>query len=307
MPPTVRDIDILALGGIDADLVLKVPFIPSHDEKVKTEFVGWFSGGPVGNMACAASRLELRVHAMCQVGQDEGGTRILDDYRAVGVDTSLCDIRQGETSPFTVILIDPTGEKVILLVSHFTPTYDLEKLGQALERTRILFMLPHAKEFVSLATLARERGALVMTDIEPDSHDDRAHLKEVLQVTDIASFNQFGVRTWAGQEPTPELAQELTTWGPSIVLFTLGARGAIGATRERALYCEGHEVHPVADTTGAGDTFHGAFAAAHLGGAELTEALVFANAAGALSVTALGPRGYLPTHDDVQRFLQDPH
>ena len=63
-----RDIDVLAIGRIDADLVLRVPHIPGHDEKVRADFEGWQSGGPVGNMACAASRLGLNVHAVCQVG-----------------------------------------------------------------------------------------------------------------------------------------------------------------------------------------------------------------------------------------------
>lgn len=299
-----RDIDILAMGGIDADLVLKVPSIPGHDEKLAAEFAGWLSGGPVGNMACASSRLGLRVHAVCQVGSDEGGKRFLADYVADGVDIALCDIREGDVTPFTVVLIDPTGEKVILYVPSFKPTYDLERVGQALKRTKIMFMWPNSDDFLILAALAREQGALVMTDIEPGSNDDPSYLAEVLRVTDIASFNQFGVRAWTGKEPTPELAQELTSMGPRFVLFTLGANGAIGASPELALRCDGHAVD-VVDTTGAGDTFHGAFAAAYLGGATLDHALTFANAAGALSVTALGPRGFLPNQAEVQQFLQD--
>ncbi len=301
-----RDIDILAIGGIDADLVLKVPSIPGHDEKVAAEFAGWLSGGPVGNMACAASRLGLRVHAVCQVGSDEGGQRFLADYTTAGVDVALCDVREGDITPFTVVLIDPSGEKVILYVSPFRPTYDLDRIGQALLRTRIMFMLPHSDDFLVLAALAKEQGALVMTDIEPGSHDDPSHLAAVLRVTDIASFNQFGVRAWAGKEPTPQLARELTAMGPAIVLFTLGADGAIGATSEQALHCAGHTVS-VVDTTGAGDTFHGAFATAYLDGAALDQALTFANAAGALSVTALGPRGLLPRTTEVQQFLDDRH
>ncbi len=298
-----RDIDILAVGGIDADLVLKVPSIPGHDEKASAEFVGWFSGGPVGNMACAASQLGLRVYAVCQVGNDEGGARILADYQSAGVDITLCDVREGDATPFTVILVDPTGEKVILHVAHFKPKYDLERMGKALKRTKIMFMWPNNEDFPVLATLARQLGARVMTDIEPGRKGDHSNLKEILQVTDIASFNHFGVRDWTGKEPTTQLAQELTSWGPSVVIFTLGAKGAIGATREIALRRDGYSVN-VVDSTGAGDTFHGAFAAVHLREGGLDKALDFANAAGALSVTAMGPRGYLPDYTDVELFLK---
>ncbi len=306
MNEQTRDIDVLAIGGIDSDLVLRVPQIPGHDEKVWADFEGWQSGGPVGNMASAASHLGLRVHAVCQVGDDEGGRQVLDDYRTAGVDTSLCDVRPGDATPFTVILIDPTGEKVILVVSAFEPEYDLERIGAALERTRIMFMLPHAKVFPAMAQLARDKGALVMTDIEPGSDDDAEFLKPVLKLVDIASFNQFGVRAWTGREPSPALARELTAMGPSTVLFTRGAAGAIGANAHTSLQVEGHKVE-VVDTTGAGDTFHAAFVKGTLSGLALEEALAYANAAGALSVTALGPRGLLPDHATVAAFLSAGH
>ena len=299
-----RDIDVLAIGGIDADLVLRVPRIPGHDEKVRADFEGWQSGGPVGNMACAASRLGLSVHAVCQVGDDEGGRQVLDDYRTAGVDTSLCDVRPGDATPFTVILIDPTGEKVILLISAFEPDYDLERIGSALERTRVMFMLPRAKDFPVLAQLARDRGAMVMTDIEPGSGDDAEFLEPVLKLVDIASFNQFGVRAWTGREPSPALARELTAMGPSTVLFTRGAAGAIGANADTSLQVKGHKVE-VVDTTGAGDTFHAAFVKGTLSGLALEAVLAYANAAGALSVTALGPRGLLPDHATVEAFLSE--
>ena len=302
MNERTRDIDVLAIGGNSVDLVLRVPCIPGHDEKVRADFEGWQSGGSVGNMASAASRLGLRVHAVCQVGDDAGGARFLDDYRAAGVDTSLCDVRPGDATPFTVVLIDPTGEKVILLVATFKSEYDLERIGTALERTRIMFMLPHAKDFPALAQLARDRGAMVMTDIEPGRDDDAERLKPVLKLVDIVSFNQFGVQAWTGREPSPALARELTAMGPSTVLFTRGAAGAIGANTDTSLQVEGYKVE-VVDTTGAGDTFHAAFVKGTLSGLALEEALVYANAAGALSVTALGPRGLQPDHATVTAFL----
>lgn len=304
MSESPRDIDILAIGGIDADLVLRVPTIPGHDEKVFADFEGWQSGGPVGNMACVASHLGLAVHAVCQVGDDEGGTRFLEDYRQSNVNTALCDVRPGDVTPFTVVLIDPSGEKVIICVSEFDPEYDLVRIGAALERTRLMFMLPHSPAFPVLAKLAREKGAQVMTDIEPAGYEDDGFLDRVLGVTDIASFNQFGVRAWTKREPSISLARELTAQGPSHVLFTLGAQGAIGATAEETVRIEGHKVE-VVDTTGAGDTFHAAFARAFLTGQALESAMTYANAAAALSVTALGPRGLMPSHETVETFLQD--
>ncbi len=297
---TCRDIDVLGIGGIDRDLVLKVPFVPDHDEKVRGEFVGWFSGGPVANMACAASRLGLNVHAVCQVG-DDGGAQFLADYRAFGVNTELCRMLPGVVTPFTVVLLDPTGEKVIIYSSVTPIAYEWDRLAAAMARTRVVFMLPHTPQFTALATLAHRQGAKVMTDIEERGDSDVADLPALLQQVDIASFNQFGVRSWTGQEPSRALAQSLLDHGPETILFTLGADGAIGADSRYTLACPGIPVQ-VADSTGAGDTFHGAFLAACLRGQDLQHSLPFANTAGALSVTAVGPRGLLPTLQEVRDF-----
>lgn len=298
-----RDIDVLAIGGIDRDLVLKVPYIPGQDEKVQGEFVGWLSGGPVANMACAASCLGLNVYAVCQVG-DDGGEQILEDYQDSGVKTDFCRLQPGAITPFTVVLIPPSGEKVIILPSTMkSEIYDWGMLQTAMERSKFVYMLPHTHQFAKLACKAHAYGAKVMTDIEEKGDRDTEELAALLGKVDVASFNQFGVRSWTGEEPSPELAFKLLDLGPETILFTLGAKGAIGADSNGSTACNGISVQ-VVDSTGAGDTFHGAFLASRLQGQNLESALPFANAAGALSVTGMGPRGMLPTLQEV-RDLQE--
>lgn len=300
---THRDIDVLAIGGIDRDLVLKVPYIPGEDEKVNGEFVGWLSGGPVGNMACAASRLGLNVYAICQVG-DDGGEQILDDFQNCGVKTDFCRLIPGAVTPFTVILIPPSGEKVIILPSSIKPaSLDWGMVQSGMKRSKFIFMLPHTPQFSELACMAHENGAKVMTDIEEKGDKDAGELATLLRQVDIASFNQFGVRSWTGEEPSPELARRLMEHGPETILFTLGADGAMGADANGATECDGISVQ-VVDSTGAGDTFHGAYLASRLRGQNLECALPFANAAGALSVTGMGPRGLLPTLQEVQELQE---
>lgn len=296
-----RDIDILAISGIDRDLVLKVPYIPGNDEKVRGEFVGWLSGGPVANMACAASQLDLNVHAVCQVG-DDGGEQILRDYEDQGVNTELCRVVPGAVTPFTVILIPPNGEKVIIVFSLPPQEFDWDSLEAVMARTKVVFMLPHSPSFRELAALARSQGALVMTDIEEKGERDGEGLEALLGQVDIASFNQFGVRSWTGREPSPQLARELLGHGPRTVLFTLGAAGSMGADADSEVRIGGHQVE-VVDSTGAGDTFHGAFLSEYLVDGQLQSAMRFANAAGALSVTGLGPRGKLPKRAEVQAMM----
>jgi sulfofructose kinase len=295
---------MLAVAGVDADLVLTVDRLPSFDEKVIGRLVGRLAGGPAANAACAASRLGLRVAALATVGDDEAAQIIIDGYTQFGVDTALIEVAPDATSPFTVILIDPTGEKAIVVVPGSPPRYRVDRVEQALRRARAMYMMPgdHA-QFLDLARLAHASGAEVMIDVESTVGFEPALLERLLAAVDIASFNQDGFIAATGEQPTPAALRRLLDYGPHTVVVTKGAQGALAATADRVAGWPGYRVE-VADTTGAGDTFNAAFLCATFDGLALEQRLRFANAAAALSVTSIGPRGRLPTRQEIASFLQ---
>src|SRR5918911_3957932 len=96
MMADARAFDVLTIGGIDMDLVMTVDELPGPDLKSMGKLVGNMPGGPAANFACAASRLGLRVAALAQVGEDQAGQAIVDDFASYGVDTSLIQVRRGE-------------------------------------------------------------------------------------------------------------------------------------------------------------------------------------------------------------------
>jgi len=294
---------ILTIGGIDLELILTIPQIPRPDEKVLGNFIGRLPGGPAANFACAASRLGLDVAAHCQVGDDEGGRLIIDQLETYGVDTSLVEVMLGQATPFALILVDPSGEKMTITVPTFQATYSTRTIAPLLPEIQILYIMPDNEQtFLTLAQTAHTHDTEVMIAIEPDVCRNRNKLERILSQTDIASFNQFGFRAAAGVEPSVEAAQSLLAYGPHTVIVTLGEQGALAVNRDGAVVQPGLNV-PVADTIGAGDTFNAAFIRAYLDGKSLAEAVQFANVAAALSVTALGPRGLLPKIGEVEAFL----
>src|SRR5262249_37716367 len=150
---------------------------------------------------------------------------------------------------------------------------------------------------------ARACGAEVMIDVESTVGIDPSSLPEVLAAVDIASFNRDGFVAATGEQPTAEHVQRLLEYGPHTVVVTPGAQGVLAATVGPVVQRPGYRVE-VVDATGAGDTFNAAFLSATLGGLALDARLRFANAAAALSVTGMGPRGRLPTHQEVEIFLK---
>lgn len=300
----IQTLDVLAVGGIGVDLVLTVPRLPAHDEKVMGQLVGRLPGGTVANFACAASRLGLQVASLANVGDDEGGRLIIEGFEHFGVDTSLIQVRENSGTHFTVILVDPTGEKAIVVVPMFQDEYSLNAAAQVLPNTRALYMMPHDHaQFLAFARLAHTHGVQVMIDVEPTVGAERGALERILRETDIAAFNQDGFKAATGHAPSVEAARELLSFGPHTVVVTRGGAGALAATPDEAAEHPGFKVS-VVDTTGAGDTFNAAFLVATLRGDPLAARLRFANAAAAISVTAMGPRGRLPTLDEVQAFLE---
>ena len=300
-----RKIDVLAVGGVDVDLVLKVPELPSFDEKVLGELVGRLPGGTVANFACAASRLGLNVASFANVGDDQKGRVIIDDFQHYGVDTSLIQVIEGQESPFVVILIDPTGESAMVVVKTIDDKFPVNVVSGILPQTHMLYMMPKPEDqFLALAQLAHEHGAEVMIDAEPTTFTSRGQLERILKQTDIANFNQDGFRVATGQEPSFETMRTVLSLGPHTVIVTRGKAGPLAVTSNEEAEQAGFEV-PVVDTTGAGDTFNAAFLRGTLRGEPLAERLRFASATAALSVMALGPRGHLPTPDEVEAFLEE--
>ena len=298
-----RAFDVLAVGGVDVDLVMDVERIPAHGEKVMGKFVGRLPGGTVANFACAAAQLGLGVASLSSVGADEAGKMLITDFERYGVATDFVLVRQGVETHFTVILIEPSGERSIVVVPMFNETYDDDYLNQVIPQARAFYTMPNnADLFLRMARIARANGVLVMIDVEATVGLDRRALETLLPWVDIASFNEAGLETIGGEQPTVEGARRLLAYGPDTVVVTLGRRGALAVSATDVAEALGWEV-AVRDTTGAGDTFNAAFLTATLRNDPLKERLAFANAAAALAVTGLGPRGRLPTAAEVKAFM----
>lgn len=297
-------LDILAVGGAALDTIITLDHLPAHDEKVIGTLAGFLPGGPAGNFACAASRLGLRAAILAEVGDDGPGRTIIADFARHGVDTSLIQVIAGAVSNFTIGLIDPSGEKAMVVVPMLDDTYPLDVAANALARARLLFGMPHDRErFGRLVNLAHASGAQVMIDVERTILDGVPNIGAFLSEIDIVSFNEESFIAATGEEPSIAAARRLLAFGPRAVIVTRGARGALAVTTAESAEALGYRV-AVVDTTGASDTFNAAIARALLAEMPLREGLRFANAAAAISVTALGPRGHLPDEEEVITFMR---
>jgi len=306
-----RPVDAIAVSAASVDYVIRLRHLPAFDEKVMGTLVGRLPGGTMANFACALSRLGGRAAWMGTVGGDADGARILEDFRRFRVDIRLARVDRRRESNFTVIFLGPSAERGIVVVPSIRERLAARTtLRRHLARAHFVYLSPHDLPLAErLARVASETGCRVALEIEPTAGVTLARARALLRHTDVLVFNRDGLASFVGARGTISLRQiersahRLLSLGPRHVAVTLGRRGSILVTTEGTAVHSGFRVTAV-DTTGAGDCFSAALVFGLCRGWPPDTLGAYANAAAALSTTAVGPRGFLPTDRDVRRLLR---
>ncbi|MDT8899371.1 carbohydrate kinase family protein [Thermanaerothrix sp. 4228-RoL] len=292
--------DLLCLGGAAVDWILQVPRLPVPDEKLVAKFAGRVAGGLVANTACAAARLGLRVAWSGVLGNDEGGRILRQSFEDFGVEVVGADSTLDTVSDFTVILLEPSGRRTILIVSPGERYPSLTEAGlEILAQTRLAYTVPWTVPWLKeVARACQQMSVPLILDVEPNNVS--ALIRE-----EIPSSLRLLFVTQGTLDILDHADDTVGDWleaGVEQVVITRGNEGAVVVTRAGKFETLAFRV-PVVDTTGAGDCFHAAYMAAWLWGWSPAQAVRFASAAAALSVQHLGARGGLPTFQDVMAFL----
>jgi len=296
--------DLLAFGDPCADVVVAVPEVPRLGEKVLGRSLGVFAGGTTANTACAFAKLGRSAAVCGRVGDDGYATLLRASLYGFGVDTEYLHAEPNSASASVIALVSPSGERSIVYMPMPPRGLQAETLAAAARQARVFYAMPYdLGEFVAASRIARDNGALVAIDLEAAVAPNREAMQQRIAHADIAFFNESGFVAGTGEAPTPAaLAALLTTAGLQTVVVTLGAAGAMAASRgvftQRPAFAQA-----VVDTTGAGDTFNAAFLTATLEGQSLQAGLRFACAAASHAVTAVGARSGMPDRATVEHTL----
>jgi ribokinase len=300
---------IVVLGSLNIDLVVAVDRMPRPGETLNGGDLALFEGGKGANQACAVGRLGGRVTMIGQTGADVFGTRLSGALRAAGVDTSGIGTADRPTGSAS-IYVQPDGENTIVISpganAALTPEVARERLRAAAPYELLLAQLesPMAS-IVAAFEEAKRAGAVTILDPAPV----RPLPAELIPLIDFLTPNQSEAAallhaswTIGNFEDARAAAESLLGAGYRAVVLKLGELGCYIASSETRAAVKGFKVRAV-DTTGAGDTFNGAFAVALAEGASLEEAGRFANAAAAISVTRPGAQNSVPARAEVEALL----
>ena len=298
--------DIIVVGSMNVDLVVRAPRFPQPGETISGEDLQIIPGGKGANQAVAAARQGSSVAMLGRVGNDSFGPSLISNLKQNGVDTSHVKTDAESATGDAIIIVDANGQNSIVLSpggnGRVSPA-DVRSVSFS-DHKLLLLQLEIPIETVLTATQgAKESGLRVLLNPAPA----RSLPDELISLPDFIVPNEIELSLMTGQ-PVNEIssaesaAKILLERGAQNVIVTLGANGALIANKEMTKHIPAYNVETV-DTTAAGDAFIGGFASALLQNKSLEEAVRYGCACGALAATKFGAQPSLPTKDEVERFM----
>lgn len=300
---------IVVVGSSNTDMIIKTTRLPGPGETVLGGRFLMAPGGKGANQAVAAARAGGRVHFIARVGGDLFGDSALQGFRRDDIHVNHVLIDDGAHSGIALIIVNEDGENSIAVASganaRLSPD-DIRRARDTIGRAGILLVqLEIPMETVEEAVrIAAEFGAKVMMNPAPA----RALNPGLLQRIDYLTPNENEIENITGirvetEKDAAAAARLLLQHGVKTVLITLGHRGAYVAGEGIQQLVPGFQVEAV-DSTAAGDIFCGALAAAVAENKPLLDAVRFANAAAAISVTRMGAQPSAPNREEIEAFLR---
>ena len=309
-------LEVVGLGLAIVDVVLRVDRMPDWDDPRGLLDFALADGGPAGTACFVASTFGLRTGFVDTVGDDDLGAHRRRSLEQAGVDTSRLVPREGPEDHVVVVYVDAsTGERVFSFRRGFLsrPLLAAELDREYIESARILHLDgSHSEAALAAARWMKQAGGTVVLDAAATSHKVLEPARALVAETDILICGSGFAPMLTGEDDVRQAGHAALELGPRVVVQTEGAEGSYTVARERGAPGGGSrevEFHTpafevdVVDTTGAGDTFHGAYLVGLARGWDLERCAAFSSAVAALHCTVLGNRKGIPSMDEVETLI----
>jgi ribokinase len=297
--------DILVVGSLNADLVVRTPRFPQPGETISGEDLQVIPGGKGANQAVACSRLGANVSLLGRVGKDNFGDFLLDNLKSNNVDSVLVQ-RDVASTGTAIIVVDADGQNSIVLsagANSKVSDLDIEHASFSSFNLLLLQLEIPTPIVLSTAKHAKENGIRVLLNPAPAKELP----EELISLAEFIIPNETELSLLTGMEvndvPSAEkAAKKLLERGVQNVIVTLGSNGALIVTKAKSQHISSFKMD-VVDTTAAGDAFIGGFATSLLQNKSLEDSVRYGCACGGLATTRFGAQPSLPTKEEVERFM----
>lgn len=293
---------VFVIGSINMDVVATAPRQPALGETVLGTGLQFVPGGKGANQAVAAARLKAPTELVGRVGRDAFGAALLEFL--TGEQVGRAGVAADDDAPTgtALIVVDGNGDNTIVVVpgaNHTMTRADADAIAVGGDDIVIVqYELPLDVTYAALSR-ARRNGARTILNPAPA----QASPPELLRLADFVVVNQTELAFFAPGDDIAAAMRAFRQRPDQVIVATRGADGAFVLLGNDVVRIQGRQV-PVVDTTGAGDCFVGALAAALCSWADAEEAVHFANLAASLAVQRFGAGTSMPVLADVEALAQ---
>ncbi|HRA53272.1 MAG TPA: PfkB family carbohydrate kinase [Thermoflexales bacterium] len=298
---------VIGLGVSTVDIVARVEHLPTPDDVQRALDMTTQGGGPVATAMVTLARLGARAAMIDALGDDWRGGQIREGFTREGVNVAHLKTRPGHTSAMSCILVEQaSGARSIVYAPGTAPDITPAELPvDAIASARFLHLNGRHWE-AGLEAIRIARSAGVQVSFDGGAGRYRPELDDLIPQTDICIVARDFAEQHTHETDIRAAAGALLRMGPRLVAITDGARGSWVLARDGRFFHQPAYLFPSAvDTTGCGDSYHGAFLFGLLRGLTLEKTAALASAVAALNSQAIGGRGGLPTYAQVVAFLDE--
>jgi ribokinase len=300
---------IVVIGSINTDMVVRSSQIPVPGQTLMGHSFLSTGGGKGANQAVAAARLGANVSLIAKIGADTFGEMAIENFRKEGINTEHIYTDSNAPSGVAFIVVDDKGENIIVVAPGANAKLNEKdiQVAEVVIKEADIILLQLEIPMTSVAEgimLAKRHARMIMLNPAPAVPIP----EEILHSVNIITPNQTEALALTGIAVNDIITAQqacdvLHGKGIPTVIVTMGEQGAYVSSQKYKGLVTGFNAGAAVDTVAAGDTFCGGLAVAIAEGESLQDAVRFANAAAALSVTKTGAQVSIPARTEVEFLL----
>jgi len=300
--------NIVVIGSSNVDFFMKMDRLPRLGETVTDCTFMQVFGGKGANQAVGAARAGGKVTFVNCMGDDKFADLMLENFKKDGMNTDFVFREKDIASGAALIMIDAHGNNYLSVApgaNYRLKEFHIDQVKDVIRDAAIILLqyeiLPGTLKYIIDACFDMQKKVVLNLAPARPIEDHYLGKISILVVNEVEA--EFLTGNKVGTSDEIELAAaSLLKKGIETVIITLGKEGSFIATAEHRERIPAFKVE-AQDTTAAGDVYCGSLCVALVEGKSLSEAVRFANAAAAISVTRLGAQPSAPTRGEIESLL----
>ena len=195
--------DILVVGSINMDLLLRTPRVPMAGESFVGCDYGYIPGGKGANQAVAAALLGANVDFVGKVGSDAHGPKLKGLLEKNGVSARYLSVDESSQTGLAVVMLEDNGQNRIVVFPGANMQVRKEDVRRAFEKDydAVIVQFEVSAEIVAeTCRLAKEKGIPVVVDAGPAQDFPLEQIKgiDILSPNETETFAMCGIENRYG-------------------------------------------------------------------------------------------------------------